>query len=66
MVAIVVTENARTGVINEMLFTDALVLMSGTEEDLKERFWIEALESNGLKVNIKKRKVIVSGSEGEC
>ena len=36
-------------------------------EDLKERFWDrkDALESRGLKVNIRKTKVIVSESEGK-
>ena len=63
----VFTENARRGVVNELLYADDLVLMSETLEDLKERFWNwkDALESNGLKVNTRKTKVMVSGSEGE-
>ena len=35
----VITENARMGVVNELLCADGLVLMSETTEDLKERFW---------------------------
>ena len=33
----VITESARRGVINELLYADDLVLMSGTMEDLKEK-----------------------------
>ena len=63
----VITENARRGVVNELLYADDLVIMSETMEDLKERFWNwkNALESKGLKVNTKKTKLMVSGSEGE-
>ena len=63
----VITKNARRGVGNELLYADDLVLMSVTTEDLKERFWNwkNALESKGLKVNTRKTKVMVSGSEGE-
>ena len=55
-VANVISENARKGVVNELLYADDLVLMSKTMEDLKERFWNwkDALESKGLKVNIRK------------
>ena len=34
----ITTENAR-GVVNELLYTDDLILMSETIEDLKERLW---------------------------
>ena len=63
----VVTENARRGVVNELLYADNLVIMSEDMEDLKERFWNwkDALESKGLMVNTGKTKLIVSGSEGE-
>ena len=63
----VIVQNARRGGVNELLHADDLVLMSETMEDLKERFWNwkDALESKGLKVNIKKAKVMVSGSKGE-
>ena len=69
MFAIVVdvtTENARV-VVNELLYADDLVIMSEDMEDLKERFWNwkDALESRGLKVNTRKTKLMVSGSEEE-
>ena len=62
----VITENARRGVVNESLYADDLVLMSETMEDLKEKLWSwkDALESKGLKINIRKTKVMVRGSEG--
>ena len=43
------------------------IIMSEDMEDLKERFWNwnNALESKGLKVNTRKTKLMVSGSEGE-
>ena len=34
----VITEIARRGVVNELLYADDLVLMSKDMEDLKERF----------------------------
>ena len=63
----VVTENARSGVVNELLYADDLALMSETMQDLKERFWNwkDILESKGLKVNIRKIKVMVGRSKGE-
>ena len=63
----VITENAKRSVVNELLYADDLVIMSEDMEDLKERFWNwkDALESKGLKVNTRKTKLIVSGSEGE-
>ena len=65
--AIVITENARRGVVKELLYADDLVLMSETMKDSKERFWNrkDALKSKGLKVNIRKTKVIVRNSEGD-
>ena len=63
----VITKNARRGVANELLYADDLVLMSEAMQNLKERFlnWKDALESEGLKINTRKTKVMVSGSEGE-
>ena len=57
----VITENARRGVVNELLYADDLVIMSKDMEDLKERFWNwkDALESKGLKVNTRKTKLMV-------
>ena len=62
-----VTESVRNGFMNEMLYADDLVLMSETMEGLREKFWKwkEAFESKGLKVNLGKTKVVVSGAEGE-
>ena len=63
----VISENAREGSMNEILHVDNLVLMSKSIENLKERFlkWKEAFESNRLKVNLKKTKVMVSGLKAE-
>ena len=59
-----VTEQARKGLLNEISHADDLVLMS---EDLRERFqrWRGAMESKGIKVNIRKTKMMVSGAKGE-
>lgn len=64
----VVTESAREGLMGEMLYADDLVLMSDTMEGLREKFvkWREAFESKGLKVNLGKTKVMVSGMEGKA
>ena len=63
----VVTENAREGLMKEVLYADDLVLLSEMMEGLKKRFlqWRSALESKGLKVNLEKTKVMVCGSEGK-
>ena len=63
IVVVVITENARRGVVNELLYADDLVIMSEHMEDLKERFWNwkDAPESKGLKVNTRKTKLMVSG-----
>ena len=52
---------------NEILFADDLVFMSESIENLKMKFLKrkEALERKGLKVNLKKTKIVVSGSKGE-
>ena len=63
----VISENAREGLMNEILYAGNLVLISESMEILKEKFlkWKEAFESKGLKVNLKKTKVMVSVSKGE-
>ena len=38
-IIVVITENARRGVVNGLLYADDLVLVSETMKDLKERFW---------------------------
>ena len=63
----VTTENARRGVVNDLLYADDLVIMSEVIEDSKEIFWNwkDALESKGLKVSTRKTKVMVSGLKGK-
>ena len=53
--------------INEILYADDLVLMRENIENLKEKFfnWKEAFESKGLKVDLKKTKVMVNGLKGK-
>ena len=43
----VISENAREGLMNEILYADDLVLMNKSIENLKEKFfkWKEAFES---------------------
>ena len=62
-----VTEQARKGLLNEILYANDLMLMSEILDDLRDRFqrWRGALESKGMKVNIRKTKMMVSGAEGE-
>ena len=52
----VILENARERLTNEILYADDLVSMSENIENLKEKFlkWKGALDSKGLKVNLKK------------
>ena len=59
----VVTEHAR-GLLNEILYADDLALMSESLDDLRERFqrWRRAFEGKGLKVNVGKTKMMVSGT----
>ena len=63
----VVTEHAREGLLNEILYADDLVLMSESLEDLRGRLqrWKRALEGKALKVNVGKTKMMVSGTEGK-
>ena len=56
----VISENAREGLINETLYANDLVLMSESMENLKTKFWKEAFESKGVKISLKKSKVMVS------
>ena len=59
----VVTEFAREGALSELLYVDDVVLMSETIEGLRNKFLKckEAFESMGLKVNLAKTTVMVSG-----
>ena len=58
-----VTGNARKGWMKQILYTDDLVLMGETMEELRENFdeWREAFESKGVRVNLGKTKLMVSG-----
>jgi len=63
----VISENVKEGLMYEILYADDLVLISENMDDLKEKFykWKEAFETKGLKVNLRKTKVIMSGIEGK-
>ena len=63
-----VTENARKGWMKQILCADDLVLMGETMEELRENFdeWREAFESKGMRVNLGKTKLMVSGMEEEA
>ena len=63
----VIIESVRNGLMSMMLYADDLVLTSETMEGLREKFWKwkRAFESKGLRVNLGKTKVVVSGAEGE-
>ena len=51
----------------QILYADDLVLMGETMEELRENFdeWREAFESKGMRVNLGKMKLMVSGMEEE-
>ena len=57
-------QNLQEGALSELLYADDIVLMSETIMGLTDRFlkWKEALERKGLKVNLRKTKVMVSSS----
>ena len=59
--------NAREGFINKILFANDLVLINESIEKMKEKFSKskKAFKSKGLKLNLKKTKVMVSDSKGE-
>ena len=55
----------RSGCPEELLYADDLALVSETLAELIEKLesWKSAMESKGLRVNLKKTKVMISGSE---
>ena len=57
-----VTEFAREGALNELLYVDDLMMMSETIEGVTNKFlkWKQAFGSKGLKVSHWKTKVVVS------
>ena len=52
----------------QILCADDLVLMGETMEELRENFdeWREAFESKGMRVNLRKTKLMKSGMEEEA
>ena len=62
----VVTQGVKEGLLWELLYTDDLVLVAQSKEELREKVlrWKEYMELKGLKVNIEKTKVMRSGKSG--
>jgi hypothetical protein len=63
----VVCGDVMEGLLFEILYADDLVLMADSIEELQVKFdkWKSAIEKKGLKVNMGKTKVMVSGEGGE-
>ena len=61
------TKDCRRGVPWDMLYADDLVLSAESKAEVLEQFysWRSAMESKGLKVNIVKTKILISGKECE-
>jgi hypothetical protein len=62
----VVCSESKRGLLMEILYADDLVIVAESIEELRTRFtnWKCALEKKGMKVNIGKTKVLVSGIKG--
>lgn len=62
-----VTRNVRGGLPWELLYADDLVLMAESLEELMEKLrkWKGAMEGKGLKVNMKKTKVMLGEVRGQ-
>ena len=62
----VVTRRVKEGLPWELLYADDLVLVVQSKEELREKVlrWKECMELKGLKINIKKTKVMRSGKSG--
>ena len=62
-----VSKECRCGAPWEMLFADDLVLTADSEDKVKDMFlkWRNALEKRGLKINVSKTKLLVSGDKIE-
>ena len=60
-----VTERVRDGSINKILCADDLVLVGQTMKDLRDKFWRwkKTFEGKGMRVNLNKTKMMVSGLE---
>ena len=63
----VVCGDVMEGLLFEILYADDLVLMADSMEELQLKFdrWKSVIEKKGLKVNIGKTKVMVSGEGGD-
>ena len=61
------TKHCRRGVPWDMLYADDVVLTAKSRAEVEEQFerWKSAMESKGLKVNIEKTKILVTGKECE-
>ncbi|KAG0711131.1 hypothetical protein GWK47_021274 [Chionoecetes opilio] len=61
------TKECRTGDPWELLYADDLVLTAETKEEVERRFidWKQAMERRGLKVNMSKMKMMVTGKKIE-
>jgi hypothetical protein len=63
----VVCGDTMEGLLFEILYADDLVLMADSMEELQLKFdrWKSVIQRKGLKVNMGKTKVMVSGEGGE-
>ncbi|KAA3670323.1 uncharacterized protein DEA37_0010186 [Paragonimus westermani] len=63
----VVCGDIMKGLLFEILYADDLVLMADNMEDLQLKFdgWKNAIEGKGMKINMGKTKMMVSGTDGE-
>ena len=62
-----VTKEARQGGVKELLYADDLVLTGESREEVGRMLteWKRAMESKGLRINMEKTKMVVSGSSEE-
>lgn len=59
------TKDCRRGELRELLYADDLVLTGESKEEVEQMFkdWKREMESKGLKVNIEKTKMMISGNK---
>ncbi len=59
------TKEANRDCLKKLLYVDDLVLMAEMEEEAVEKFsaWKRRMDSRGLRVNMEKTKVVISGEE---
>ena len=60
------TKECHRGVPWDLLYADDMIITGESKEEVEEQFhhWKAALERRGLKINIGKTKILVSGKEG--